>query len=950
MNTKKAELISALKEIYGGKITDDVLVGAYGTAALLRGDYSFQRYSQFLRFGNGDYPIMPGLVENAAFENVMERFGSLSVLEFYMGIVPDDVADIEALQRHLSKYPQEDWETVKNVKLCNAVKVKSEHRELDGSEYAAYCRMAGSTLKVSHREFTELYTAVNTFAAMRECCSKQTYDLLDVFVKLSQEGVEPDQILQMISQVSDHITPQIKAYRPKTDTETFVRSFNAALQEIYHTPSFMQALEAIYILKNQQNDICIEDRYLFRKILAEADPWGSEKELLVIGASPFLVHKMINSVWLKNVKKVFVIESAEEIGIMAREFYRNKNVVFYHKQESFPKEINGAAFIEATRMGHDELINTAKEVNQTGADTICIFGKSADLNTINKKGLLEELVQRHMKITDIELLPSGIRRTSIPRKKYLLAVRVACDSEKIDIRKIKYGDEDEFKNQMLIRQKLVVPVSYEECRNLGLSLSDFYRAGEIKHCSKGEQKRGLPVELHFSREISIWITQSDQADGMVTTLAAVHEPPEDETAASFRRRKVKRGQKLTGTAKRKISITNAEGISWALNDYPYTAITRRSKGKKDSIRAIIRQKYGDILSKPGTSIKTLLFLDTGFEELLNKKEQALLRNLVNKTDLGNLSIEELTPEIVEIIGESIDQTAGERQVSVCLLDNFLDRCMENGLCQKNPLAESKETALKTRDKLFAQVRDALGVRFLYSVKLRELYHLILAGIKRGNKAEIGALIQLMLGLESNIVCALCWGDFQETGIIVNNRRVWMIDVKRQVTNDGKERRPFRRESGYRKRVCPEILTEVLLKEKDRLLAKGETEESLKRKAIVTGKDMRPESGILTFQPRLLSAVIKELIGRLNIPDVIVEVPFYGKGVVENNLSSVRGEILKTNFEHYMRTVVKMESEELRYMMGTDRKTTLGNHYIDYGNQILLARRYVELMKWEEIFK
>lgn len=168
MNTKKAELISALKEIYGGKITDDVLVGAYGTAALLRGDYSFQRYSQFLRFGNGDYPIMPGLVENAAFENVMERFGSLSVLEFYMGIVPDDVADIEALQRHLSKHPQEDWETVKNVKLCNAVKVKSEHRELDGSEYAAYCRMAGSTLKVSHREFTELYTTVNTFAAISE--------------------------------------------------------------------------------------------------------------------------------------------------------------------------------------------------------------------------------------------------------------------------------------------------------------------------------------------------------------------------------------------------------------------------------------------------------------------------------------------------------------------------------------------------------------------------------------------------------------------------------------------------------------------------------------------------------------------------------------------------------------------------------------------------------------
>lgn len=63
---------------------------------------------------------------------------------------------------------------------------------------------------------------------------------------------------------------------------------------------------------------------------------------------------------------------------------------------------------------------------------------------------------------------------------------------------------------MLIRQKLVVPASYEECRNLGLSLSDFYRAGEIKHCSKGEQKRGLPVELHFSREISIGIVYGNR--------------------------------------------------------------------------------------------------------------------------------------------------------------------------------------------------------------------------------------------------------------------------------------------------------------------------------------------------------------------------------------------------------------------------------------------------------
>ena len=88
--------------------------------------------------------------------------------------------------------------------------------------------------------------------------------------------------------------------------------------------------------------------------------------------------------------------------------------------------------------------------------------------------------------------------------------------------------------------------------------------------------------------------------------------------------------------------------------------------------------------------------------------------------------------------------------------------------------------------MFAKIRGSLAVRSLTKEELVAVFQTITTKLEAGETAYLGVLIRLLTGLESNIVCALKWGDFEE----IADYGIYRLVVAHQVTNDGETVRGF----------------------------------------------------------------------------------------------------------------------------------------------------------------
>ena len=315
------------------------------------------------------------------------------------------------------------------------------------------------------------------------------------------------------------------------------------------------------------------------------------------------------------------------------------------------------------------------------------------------------------------------------------------------------------------------------------------------------------------------------------------------------------------------------------------------------------------------------------------------------TELGQNYVADMTEDacITQIEDLYPEESQAQLRRRCQILYTVFELARKQGHCRENPL-QQLVTDEQHSNKMFAKIRGSLAVRSLTKEELTDVFQTITAKLEAGETAYLGVLIRLLTGLESNIVCALKWGDFEE----IADYGIYRLVVAHQVTNDGETVRGFDSLEDYRLLPCCKLLAAYLLQQK------RATQESLashyggsiRNFPIVTasGEKARWQDYEVMLAPKELERISREILSAAKLDAHMVTIPDYQKGSKETNLSHYQGDFFRENFKYWAQELCKFTTDELAYHVGNIPATTFGKFYCDFLNDVSQLTLYVKLQR------
>lgn len=288
-------------------------------------------------------------------------------------------------------------------------------------------------------------------------------------------------------------------------------------------------------------------------------------------------------------------------------------------------------------------------------------------------------------------------------------------------------------------------------------------------------------------------------------------------------------------------------------------------------------------------------------------------------------------EILDNLNESVDDESKKYQAKA-LLSDLIDQAIKMKHATVNQIKDEviKESNLK--DKAYYQSRKHLTIKYFSQTENIKLYKHIKKNLEKDSR-YLGAYIKLVTGLESNIVCALQWKDFVPLHDYNEDHDKYQLIIRKQLYNDGSGFAEFSRKELYRKVPCSEVLTEVLLIQRQEVMNKCErqNEKDIGEFSIVEGNLLVGEN-TKVISPTSLSAFCGKLVKKLRKGySLISEIPDSKKGTIETDFLSYGGDIFKSNFQHYGLYKANFNQGELDYLLGRKTDTPFARNYCDFGN-------------------
>jgi len=441
-------------------------------------------------------------------------------------------------------------------------------------------------------------------------------------------------------------------------------------------------------------------------------------------------------------------------------------------------------------------------------------------------------------------------------------------------------------------------------------------------------KRKLPVKTRnksytyeFTPEIIIHYSVTYENDNSKPRIEAYICEPDDNSMHM-----IKESRKHT------TKIANDSIIDWLNNSYPFSTVAPRGKEQKEyvDIRQIIIGKYSGYLSKQkNISLKTLWYIYPNLADNFDSEDYSLLHEMMN-TDIGYVGVCDVNTEIMETMivtfypNDNKDQLLKRLQI----IGNLLEQAVREEYILNNPVIDSLDDYRK-KDRLFAQVRNALAKKHLTSDEQKKCYFIVKKKIDSGQFEYLGVYMRLLTGLSSNILCAIRWKDIN----VVKDYNFAEIIVTKQLTNDGKVMRGFTGIDEYLCFPCVDEIRGELCSLKHILLQYVADKTSLSDKPIIGTKEilLGKDKKHSFYPPKNLEILSRELLASIGIQEHIIIVPDNDKGTKETNLNHYGGDFFRENFRYWIMSYSKMTEDESAYLLGNKRITTFGRYYCDYIN-------------------
>ena len=893
---------------------------------------------------------------------------TMEFFEYIRFVLGSYIFDIDTVENLIGSNDDYAWTALQifTIKDCTLDKKGRLNKAVEKDLFEQYTIGISSYQiePIEKNEFLTLYFAINTFSLDQNWLARNEN-------KLNKDAEEAVSIFNNVLLVSKEkqyedcnslygkvpVTSIAESFTGsrfcslKTDEE-IAKAYMKITNGLMRARNPLDVLCTIYLGKRTlnntsfifPNDVTLENSIVYHFFTSYINPRSIADDYIVFAPSPFFVRKMASDDVLRNIPITFVVADDNIRDIFIRHFNeirysggKGNYFTFLSFDDYFKETVKeeGNAFNYSLIFANNIRDNTLKQLNavlrryQQTEQTVMVLSSDKYLQSF-----MAADIGRHS-LEEIVLVAEGIHNSTEPKRKVFWKYGAnSCND--IKITKMAFINTRNKIQRMMPVENGNKVLSKDALMDADYDVRTAYKGLMLGIDENDVAERNKPRCVRFSEEINFWYSLARNLDypGQVRVEAyACEAMPEGKEARGF----MARGKRISGSVKRYTRVAESEVEKWIINDYPYAGLGKSRNHVSFEVRNAISEYYKGYYAAKGAlcdiSLRTLCYIY--FDDIaqrLSDKEQLILSEMT-RGPIGELNTEYSTfGDYVYALQEMhpyLTNTQLEGRLS--LLFEALEVAVSNNHASKNALEELIEEESNARKK-YLQVTNALVKNTFTRSEFEKIYQHICWHLNRGNSEYLGLLIKLFTGVETEMVCALKWSDYVN---ISDGNDIRALSITKEVSSDGSVVKPVSRVTEYRTIPCCDILRNYL----DRYLKQtaDESPSDYMERNIVT---IRNSDSVVA--PKDMYQLSKTLIEKLGIEEVAIEIP-YGKGRMRTrNLNKYGGDVFKSNLRHWAADVGGFTKDELAYIAGNVKATTLGKHYELHDDESSLETYYVKL--------
>ena len=477
-------------------------------------------------------------------------------------------------------------------------------------------------------------------------------------------------------------------------------------------------------------------------------------------------------------------------------------------------------------------------------------------------------------------------------------------------------------------------------------LTLFNRALKEKQKTKDTAERARrhpPEEYHFSKEISIWYTLSENRKARFAAKAYYCETLSGKS-------KRRRGKILTPMLERGLRAESRDKVISALENVAF---------EPEFSPVIVQDILGHYSLESPLSLKTIWFClrqclmanprynDSCAREMFCGDCQALseLIALQSYEDDYQQAMEALQ------LSDSISvQLKYWRQ-----LELIVTTAVKEHYIRSNPLFSLMQSLSSRATVEQREVRNALVKKtFTYEEELKMLA--FVRSSSDGTTARyitqskwLAGVIRLFTGMSGSEVSALNWKDYSK----IDALGVYQF----RIMPNPNERNQSETASADKIRLVPvaPLLARMMNDRLDYLIhTYGVDMSTMKDYPVVFVQEVKdsvlPEPKALRCSSRRLAGFSREFANKADIPEHILVLPINDDSGVETDISKYEGDIFRAHFRYRANHSCSMTRGEVSYILGNTPLDTFSKHYCDYTNDLIQYGMIRKLDRWTSVFE
>lgn len=934
------------------------------------------------------------------FYDVWPNISNLSFLDFLTYVVPGIACDPKRTLAIFQKYIPafgciEQTHHILQIKLVAEKMKKQKSKEKNGIDQLYSIYLEQEKYHILEKEvFKKLHMAINAFEMRPPELSpkhqgagftlSQLTELMDILTNklqmtraqqidmIAEYFVKKQQARQIIN------NQQLYNFTACKDENTRVQLATKALRLITKIPP-MESICAISIQKKSEgktntkrkteaqilpNDITLEIGMIypvFRQLI------GAQKdaEILLVYPSIHFVRKLWEDETLRG-RNIILVMQHENVASLLQYQANDGTYAFDFPStrimgpKSFEEQVENKNLPYEKILFFGNHLQVEAQQSEIG-DILSAINAGCEVYALlsayaieDKSSLKGSALQHYAEyLHAISIIPQGINNGTFPRRKlWCHFVKNDAVLEAAVTKVSAYTLNTDLQAQVLFpSREPPIEIPRSDFATTESSVRKLY-SKELLLRNATDRTRTLPFVHEITPDIPVWCSRTfpKGEDENPRLEAYICLPPsEGDAYQGFS----ERGTIIQSTKKHTTGVAQSGVLNWLENEYPISYIQPRySRAEREqldtkqepkpvfSIREEIIENYLPLLEKENIALKTLWYLYPDLRNVYTGSDYNMLSSMM-KTIIGQQRVCDITSELCEKllmeVYPELNETALWRNYTI--LSIAMEKAVRCGYCKSNPLADALYEE-KLRRKLFAQVRKQLAKKHLNRNQIKKAYASVVAKLQNGQHAYLGVWLRLLTGLESNIVCALRWGDMFTFEDVDQPSLV----ITRQVSNDGKKLSGFSDKEDYMLFPLSDGLRDLLFAYKQRLSVVAEQEPILS-----SVMRLCTEGAPVVITPAVLNGYVKEILKELNIEDYIIDLAYGENEFRKTNLNKYMGDLMRENFRYWATKEAKLSPDELEYLLRNRVASTCGRFYCNLEDGTSLAIIATKLNRMECLF-